>query len=876
MTSDIDPKKIVSKIADDESIKDLLRSIGKGVEFEIRFGINDGTRAFVPNVGYDLYKKIQDFAKKKNKTNNINSINDEISISMFNTNSNSDYRVNRYYSPSWDLLKVEKMKKKTLKKVDFDDYGIRFSLAYEEDLGEDYVEELEIDKIKNKFRFRKRESYMLNSQWRLDITISRMIETIKPSDVREWKDAIVADLANDTHRENFNYEIELEYIPNNKTDSKQENLISALSDIYSIIVSSQSTINTQIRIGIFQQLKKIITNTTKFNYIPIDKMTIKDLSNQVITMEIKDLNTIMQKEYTVTEKTDGERMLLWINNNNGFFITSANEIRKVHMKNSVQGTFLLDGEFLSANSQSEKMNQDLFLVFDALVSRGMNITNLQFPKRQKHAEDIIGTITLIGGDLVIAKKIFYEITEETFFQKNKTVIDTPRNYDIDGLIYTPGTGTYFDPIYKWKMQHTIDFIIKKIHGTGSGSGSDWNVRLYLRATKGDFARNKWVVPDFYKKDFPNIDIDNAEVFPFPFMPEKDSEKWYNTKISKKEVAKFEIEDNTIVEFYWTGENWKVYGTRPDRTAIYRLPNNTTFYGNAFLTGVSIYNAIIHPITERMIRGEEPIPQGYWRSGDKSLIKAMLLFHSNIKITLYTKYAKNAPAILELGGGHANDFKKWVKAGIQSVTLIDPDAEAIAEAKSRTRGIREMQIEYIIGSAAQNIPLLLEKNTTQNRKFNSIFANFSVHYFATNKEEIKLLIENVSEMLVPGGYFVCTTFAGDRVFDALAKNNPITINADSQKDKVLFSIEAKYQTSDKKFKHYGQKIEVFVESIGVKHEETLMNLQYFINKFCETEEFTLVENTPFENFLDTYEEKNTLTNAEKRYSLFNNAVVFKKI
>jgi SAM-dependent methyltransferase len=293
-----------------------------------------------------------------------------------------------------------------------------------------------------------------------------------------------------------------------------------------------------------------------------------------------------------------------------------------------------------------------------------------------------------------------------------------------------------------------------------------------------------------------------------------------------------------------------------------------------LTGYSIYNAIIRPLTQAMIVGDEPIPQSYWRAGDKSLIKAMLSFHSHVKIMAYEKYTKHALATLELGGGQANDFKKWIKAGIENVTIIEPDLDAIKEAEDRTRSIKKPVIEFINDSAGKDLTMLLEENNSKNRKFDAIIANFSVHYFIENKEQIGLLIENCKKLLKPNGYFIFTTFSGERVFIDLAKYNPLVLKSQEQKDKVLFSIEALYPTTDPKIKHYGQKIKVFVESIGVAHEESLVNIKYIIDKFLETNEFTLVENTPFSDILEDYPDKGTLTEPERVYSSFNNLVVLK--
>jgi SAM-dependent methyltransferase len=290
-----------------------------------------------------------------------------------------------------------------------------------------------------------------------------------------------------------------------------------------------------------------------------------------------------------------------------------------------------------------------------------------------------------------------------------------------------------------------------------------------------------------------------------------------------------------------------------------------------MNAISIYRCIVNPLTEDMMTGKEPIPSAYWQTGNKELIRPMLKFHSYVKIRLYNDYCKNAESVLELGGGQSNDFKKWVNSGISHVTLIDPDPIAVEEGKDRTKDVSKPSITYIVADAAQGIKRLLEKNSTET-SYDVIVANFSIHYFTITKEQIELLIKNVREVLLPGGFFVFTTFNGEKVFSDLEKSNPIILS--NKNEKTLFSITKKYPESDKKLKHYGQMIDVFVESIGIPHEEGLMNLKYLIEKFCENDRFTLVENVSFADLMDNYQERDKLSVAEKRYSGYNNLVALR--
>ena len=81
--------------------------------------------------------------------------------------------------------------------------------------------------------------------------------------------------------------------------------------------------------------------------------------------------------------------------------------------------------------------------------------------------------------------------------------------------------------------------------------------------------------------------------------------------------------------------------------------------------------------------------------------------------------------------------------------------------------------------------------------------------------------------------------------------------------------------------YGKKIKVFVESIGVVHEEYLVNFEYFIQLMTEYG-FEKVEVKGFGDLYNDMEKNNkynknalNLSDVEKEFSFLNNAFVFRK-
>jgi len=869
--------KIIQKILDDRPVSNLVKAIDANQEFEIRFGINDGSNSFVPNMGKEAYEKILKSIKKKTDDIKADWVH-ERSIVMYNTNTNSDYRFMKEYDDDWKCTNIVHMRKSLVDNYDNYNYGMRFSLAQEIKLDENEVSDLtDSEKTKNYFRFRDRCSLDLDKYWRIDLSRTTFIDTMLEDDLRKWMKNLKEDQARliDDRTMTYVYEIELEYMGKPRAyDNIMEEMGRHLTLIYGTIYSSRDLITKQIRINIFKMMKRVLQNKNAyFHKKPIDAVSIKDISNQVITLEFKHIPIVQNNSYIATEKTDGERMLLYGNKLTTYLLTGSNEIYMMPAtKNSSTGEFILDGEYI------EYPNGECVLyIFDILIAGSKDVTQIQFPKRQKIAGDIVdGLAYSKDTKFTVVKKIFYEVNPTNFFIKNKNIIETKRKHEIDGIIYTPMSSNYFGNNYKWKMVHTADFVIRR------RAKEPTVYDLYIKMTRNDIAQQQRVsgaeieFPKNYEKMFPNIDINRDNHFPMIFNPTNnaDGEKFGYTEIPDKKFRNLELEDDMVVEFRWSlnREKWIPIRPRHDRTDLYHDPLNKTYFGNSWMNVIAIYRTIMFPITTEMMIGVEPIPTTYWQVGDKKLIRPMLQFHSHLKIGLYNDYTKNADHILELGGGQANDFKKWQGSHIKNVTLIDLDPSAIQEGINRTKFVKDLQIKFIAADVNQDLTMLLKKNKAE-VQYDSIVSNFSVHYFTTTKDDVTQLINNVLGLLKSGGYFIFTTFNGEKVFTELQKTNPLILK--NKYDQRLFQIEAKYPSSDIKLKHYGQKVEVYVESIGKQHEEGLVNLKYLIEKFLQTDEMQLIENSSFVDRMDTYSSRNDMSPAEKKFSGMYNVVVLQK-
>jgi hypothetical protein len=173
------------------------------------------------------------------------------------------------------------------------------------------------------------------------------------------------------------------------------------------------------------------------------------------------------------------------------------------------------------------------------------------------------------------------------------------------------------------------------------------------------------------------------------------------------------------------------------------------------------------------------------------------------------------------------------------------------------------------------------NTKRNKLFDAIFSNFSFHYFINDDKSCVALVREIYNWLRTDGYIVITGADGLRImehFNKLKTKEGKAIELKNNTGKVLFSITKKFPENE--LKKFGQKIDVFISSIGKSHEEMLLNFDA-IGAVFERLSFRLIENVPFMNLYPAFINKRKgtkceLSNAERIFSGYNRIVVYQKI
>jgi len=410
--------------------------------------------------------------------------------------------------------------------VDIYDYNLRASFQTEKSLSQHspFVQNIisSWDNNKKTFRYLNRTSFIHKDYpIRIDLSVvkesnSKIIE-YEEKGRKKKKSILIPEYIIQTAQVFENeekYNIEIEILNNQVGVGTNYNTGAALSKVMrkSIICILSGLQNTNYPIS-YNEIRKIGDQYLKLVHGKdyYDKMWLKPrmfLGPSSTTLQISNIAPInddaiipnIRNNYTVTEKADGMRKLLYINKEGKIYLIDTNmniQFTGAMTKNIDLFETLLDGEHILHNKKGGFIN--LYAAFDVYIVNKKDIrsnsfipsleetTNISTKYRLPVLVNIIENLGAISSfndkpsPIRIEYKKFHAANEDiSIFQQCNTIIDQEKQglfeYEIDGLIFTPayyGVGTdkanAAGPLYKTTWEHsfkwkppqfnTIDFLI---------------------------------------------------------------------------------------------------------------------------------------------------------------------------------------------------------------------------------------------------------------------------------------------------------------------------------------------------------------------------------------------------------------------------------
>lgn len=561
-----------------------------------------------------------------------------------------------------------------------------------------------------------------------------------------------------------------------------------------------------------------------------------------------------------------------------------------------------------------EINKKIFVGFDIMIFNGNDITKIDFDKRYEHLKSVDKILkhSFKGLDLK------YKTKEYKLYNKAniQILINKKNNYFIDGIIFVPKNQPYYNRnTFKWKLpeMNSNDYLVRIVDDDEKNKIITLN--LYVGARRQLLNKYSLKNPDTYKQLFGNK-YENKKYIPIAFQPRNKPDLYIvklkyikrmkdnviNDNILSQyiytlQIGEIPIRDDSILEMIYNPDqkhlsSWIVLRTRDDKTEKYKRGEN--MFGNDWFTAFNNWKTIQRPI---IFTGGDDDNDTYYKieygtKQAKTKVDKLKLFHNYIKRGMYMRYTNSIKYLLELGGGRANDLYKWGSAKIKNVILIDYDENALKQAKIRRDNYKQTfpKLSLLQGNLQttkiRDIIKTQFFNTKLNGLFDAIVCNFAFHYFIKNTVTLNRILNEIYQLLKVDGLFIISAHDSAKLIELFTKYNVgynenlyIYRNSVSKSkkddDELLFKFKKLFK--GKKLNKAGQKISVFVESIGVEHEEYLVNFDEIKNIMTKNNKFSVINdyhfNKKYENFV---RKKNiNLDYGEKVFSFTNRYIVFKK-
>ena len=574
------------------------------------------------------------------------------------------------------------------------DLGVRFTLRHEEKLKRDFQGVPGDPESYPRMIHRK--------SWRSSDGLFQFdLSQVKSRDPKQRNQTIAGILKNPV-----GYELEIELLEKKASvDDLEESIVGHI----------------RAMIAAYQGSPFIITQTDQKRYAEEWRLGKIDFINPV-TMERRHLRADrpgnILKDYTVTNKADGERSILWV----------SRDKRLLRINNRQQivwtGIVAIDDSFLGTVLDGEFIDHGLYCIFDVYKYKGHDTRGLPLLTREEDitrnpkscrlgyarmfVDDMRTAFVSTGKTPRIETKLFLSGDGPAMEEAINTILTTKFEYATDGLIFTPKSspvapiserrGNTWHRVYKWKPaeQNSIDFLVRMeeepAYDTVLRQPARKGKLFVSRSPGSDIVYPCQQLTGEYVP--PSIPADLAlmaqvrDRIPSVFQPSvpRDADAYIiyipvNAKGQMVDREGARVDDNTIIEcsFDIDTRRWSVMRTRHDKTYKYRVLKEAQF-GNDVATADNIWTSIHVPVTSDMLEHLTSTPPDdtyedelYYREDLDSrdrILRDVYSFHNRIKDSLYKENVRPASTLLELAVGRAGDMRKWMSTKPRLVVGID--------------------------------------------------------------------------------------------------------------------------------------------------------------------------------------------------------------
>jgi len=514
---------------------------------------------------------------------------------------------NMSYETKFVQKKYSTNDKGAIRPVNFDDFNFRVSLQEENILPKNggFVRNIieKWNQSKKIFRYMNRVTFVhTDMPLKIDLSTVKSSKKIRGRMIPEYT-TTDADLFNNEEEYEIEIELDSERVMQNPIWLEPETLLRTIRKCIMLILSGLQQTNFPISYSeqneILSEYMDLFTKKEESDEDEedISGRTQKRFPKRVLpkdfigpssyTLQMSNIGEVAPEEtfpnirnsYTVTEKADGLRKLLFVSKQKSregkiYLIDTNMNVQFTGVKTENNDLFntLLDGEHILHNKSGEFIN--LFAAFDIYFVKGSDVRSFNFINEESsdtksvmrlpmlnntiRGLNIKSVIKDLPNSLRLEAKQFEYGKGEVVFAACKSILDKVNDglfeYETDGLIFTPaniGVGidkpeekpknfkTTWKHSFKWKPAHhnTIDFLvttkkseagddaIKNIFQDGTNVEEQTNIKQYktlILRVGFDERKHGYLNPcqNLMDLKIPSLyDVDSEEGYkPVPFYP----------------------------------------------------------------------------------------------------------------------------------------------------------------------------------------------------------------------------------------------------------------------------------------------------------------------------------------------------------------------
>lgn len=479
--------------------------------------------------------------------------------------------------------------------------------------------------------------------------------------VRSGTDAFVHMYESDVTRAVSEIELYMEVI----TPNTEQDMTRALGILSQIMDGTPYPMTKSKQVEVLDGYQRLVDKVVKrrgpgYHFLAPKPVTLEKMNVVDPAMSYGAISIV--KGYTVTEKADGERVLLYVHTDGyAYSVNNTMDVRHLGMKvtSPKLHNTIVDGELVTFDKRKDGSRRDLFMAFDIYFLSGDNVMNLPLwhsekpcrNNKMKSAFDKDLWVPIHSKDDVY---IDLEVKKHTFaegddmFDACKEILQNAHSYayEIDGLVFTPahlGVFGYYpgqpgnisdnvrwDRVFKWKPaeQNSIDFLVEKEDTIYTDPITKKRYAIYKLFT--GYNANQWEAISVmngvrmrYDKSYSEELKKTANVYKTRlFRPlshyEKGVEFAYVPIGNTSDATAINgdiIRDKSIVEFAYdpsekghVSTRWRAMRVREDKTRIFQRTGQLSKTANDLSVAMSIWRTIHSPVTTEMIMGMRSVLQ----------------------------------------------------------------------------------------------------------------------------------------------------------------------------------------------------------------------------------------------------------------------------